>query len=145
MGFIDFVKSAGRKVGLFKESEAAERAEAKEAPPTAEERAARNAAFAAQMVNHVVSLELAVEGLAIEFRGGIATVRGTAPSQADKEKIILAVGNTEGVGGVEDLMEVVSPEPPAVYYTVASGDSLSKISKEHYGVLQLYDGIFEAN
>jgi nucleoid-associated protein YgaU len=49
------------------------------------------------------------------------------------------------VGQVDDQIEVQIPEPPSIYRTVVSGDTLSKISLEVYGVIHLYDGIFEAN
>ena len=38
-----------------------------------------------------------------------------------------------------------APEPEAVFYTVVSGDSLSKIAKAHYGDPMKYPVIFEAN
>jgi nucleoid-associated protein YgaU len=41
------------------------------------------------------------------------------------------------------MLEVVAPQ--AVFYTVQSGDTLSKIAKEHYGDAMKYPVIFEAN
>ena len=38
-----------------------------------------------------------------------------------------------------------APEPEATFYTVQSGDSLSKIAKEYYGDAMKYPEIFEAN
>ncbi len=35
--------------------------------------------------------------------------------------------------------------PKATFYTVQSGDSLSKIAKAHYGDAMKYPAIFEAN
>jgi nucleoid-associated protein YgaU len=47
---------------------------------------------------------------------------------------------------VEDNMTVeVNVEPPAQYYTVVSGDTLSKIAKQYYGNANEYNRIFEAN
>jgi len=145
VGFISFMKDAGKKIGLFAEEAAAERAEAKEAPPTPEQRAERNAKLAEELLGAVDTIGLPTENLSITFRGGVATLTGSVPTQAEREKIVLVIGNVEGVGGVEDQLEVVSPEPPAVYHTVAKGDSLSAISRTHYGVLPLYDMIFDAN
>ena len=54
-------------------------------------------------------------------------------------------------GRRDDRLEVVAPkaeapaEKPAVFYTVKSGDTLSKIAKEQYGDAQKYPAIFEAN
>ena len=66
-------------------------------------------------------------------------------TQADKEKVILAVGNVEGVETVDDRMAVVKTEPEATFYEVQKGDTLSKIAKSHYGDWKLYPQIFEAN
>jgi len=63
----------------------------------------------------------------------VATVQGAAVSQADKEKLILLLGNTRGVARVDDRMEVSVPEPEAKMHTMVSGDSLSKIAKGLYG------------
>ena len=46
---------------------------------------------------------------------------------------------------VEDRLEVTNPEPEARYYTVAKGDTLSKIAKQHYDDANKYPQIFEAN
>ena len=72
-------------------------------------------------------------------------VRGVVESQSEKEKIILALGNVAGIATVVEDIEVTVPEPEAVFYEVKSGDSLSKISKKHYGNAMKYNVIFEAN
>jgi nucleoid-associated protein YgaU len=63
----------------------------------------------------------------------------------EKEKIILAMGNAEGVANVED--EVETPEPAAgpVLYTVVKGDSLWRIAEATLGSGARYTEIFEAN
>ena len=43
------------------------------------------------------------------------------------------------------MMSVDQSEPEATYYTVVSGDTLSKISKAQYGDPNKYMKIFEAN
>ena len=43
------------------------------------------------------------------------------------------------------MMSVDQSEAQAQYYTVKSGDNLSKISKQHYGDPNKYMKIFEAN
>lgn len=75
----------------------------------------------------------------------LATIQGKVKSQADKEKIILAVGNIDHVAKVDDQMTVETPEPESKFYTVKAGDNLSKISKEYYGDPNHYNKIFEAN
>jgi nucleoid-associated protein YgaU len=128
MGLIDFVVSAGQK--LFGGAEAEAQAEAE-----------RGAALAGV----VKKLGFEVEALKIDVKKDLATVFGKTPTQEMREKVILAVGNTAGIAAVDDRLEVVTPEPQAVYYTVKSGDSLSKIAKAQYGDAMKYPVIFEAN
>lgn len=131
MGLIDFVKGAGAKI--FGIESFKEEAEAK--------KRAKEAALVAQ----VKTLGLKVKDLEIGFADSIAAVSGTAPSQEVREKVVLVVGNTEGVAQVDDQLKVEAPEPEGVYYTVKSGDSLSKIAKTQYGDPMKYPVIFEAN
>lgn len=79
--------------------------------------------------------------------GKTARIEGKVPDQATKEKIILAAGNIHGIGEVDDTMKVASKAKveEAVFYTVKSGDSLSKIAKKHYGDAMRYPDIFDAN
>jgi nucleoid-associated protein YgaU len=130
MGIFDFIKGIGRKVEHDEDQPGEE----------LQERMKGNA-----LMRLVMGLGLEVEGLRIDYDDGVATVAGTAPDQATREKVVLAVGNTEGVAQVDDRMTVEAPEPEAVFYTVQSGDSLSKIAKEHYGNAMKYPEIFEAN
>jgi nucleoid-associated protein YgaU len=79
--------------------------------------------------------------------GNTARIEGKVPDQATKEKIILAAGNIHGIGEVDDTMKVASKAKveEAVFYTVKSGDSLSKIAKKLYGDAMRYPDIFDAN
>jgi nucleoid-associated protein YgaU len=100
-----------------------------------------------------------VDNLAIDLNEGTATVRGSAGSQADREKLVLAVGNTPGVAQVDDQLIVSPPsaprsadqstvktaEPPSTLYTVKKGDTLSAIAKAYYKDPGKYPRIFEAN
>ena len=125
MGFLDFVSSVGENLfGGSVESD--------------QERSAK-------LENHVRKLGLEVQQLKIDVDKDGATVSGRVESQAEREKILLAVGNTEGIARVDDQLEVAKDEPEAKYYTVAKGDSLSKIAKEFYGDAMKYPVIFEAN
>ena len=88
---------------------------------------------------------LKVQDLGVRADGDKVTLTGTVASQADREKIVLLVGNTEGTGSVDDQLKVEKPEPEGQYYEVKSGDSLSKIAKQFYGNANKYPVIFEAN
>ncbi len=130
MGLFSFLKNAGSK--LFKKSE-----------PTAEV-AVMEQSKEQTLASEVSRLGIPISGLKIQL-GESITVSGNTATNADREKIILALGNVEGVCVVEDNITVTNPEPEAVFYTVKSGDSLSKISKAQYGDPMKYNAIFEAN
>ena len=138
MGLFSFLKSAGEKLFGTKHEEAA----ADAAPDPAA--AAREARITA-LQNYVNGLGLNVQNLDIDVEGDKVTVYGSVEKQADKEKLILALGNVEGVASVDDRITVTNPEPEADLYTVVSGDSLSKIAKHYYGDPMRYNEIFEAN
>ena len=139
MGLFSFLKEAGQKL-FGKEVKAAEQAAAVD--PAKKSEADRAAATA-----YVSTLGLKITAFTVTFDGAtaIAKVYGVADDQANKEKAILAVGNVEGVAGVDDQMTVSRAEPPAQFYAVVKGDTLSKIAKEFYRNANEYMRIFEAN
>lgn len=147
MGLFSFVKEAGEKLlGLDKDDKQPLPSGAGARPAAADPadlKKLRERRMAAAIVKRVEGLGLGVEGLEVKVSDSTATVGGTAMSQADREKVILAVGNVDGIGEVDDNMETAAPK--ATFYTVQSGDSLSKIAKEHYGDANKYMTIFEAN
>ena len=136
MGLFSFVKNAGAKLfGLDDKKEEAAAADA----------AAANAAKEAKIHDFVRAFDLKIDNFQVICDGDMATLRGEAHSQAEKEKLVLAVGNINGIATVDDQMTVEAPEPEAQFYTVVSGDSLSKIAKKYYGDAMKYPTIFEAN
>jgi nucleoid-associated protein YgaU len=134
MGLIDFVRSAGEK--LFGKGEAA-------AATTKDE--AVLSKRATTLEDHVRELGLAVDDLKIKVDDEIAFVKGKVETQDVREKVVLAIGNVEGIARVDDRLEVTNPEPEARYYTVGKGDTLSKIAKQEYGDANKYAIIFDAN
>ena len=46
-----------------------------------------------------------------------------AYDQATKEKVVLVVGNSNGIATVDDQMTVEHVEPEAQFHTVVSGDT----------------------
>ncbi len=88
---------------------------------------------------------LHVDGLCLQVEGERVKVEGEVESQEVREKVILALGNVQGIAEVEDQLSVKQPEPEAQFYTVQKGDSLSKIAKKFYGDAMKYPVIFEAN
>jgi len=80
----------------------------------------------------------------VSVEDGKVTIKGEAPSQEMREKIILAAGNVEGIETVEDEISAPDAKEP-VFHTVAKGESLWKISEKHLGSGAKYMEIFEAN
>lgn len=143
MGLIQFAKSAGRKLGLFKGDDPEESALAEQQKRDRIEQ--RNRMVGSALAQSVRDHGLEIADLAVSFAAGRAILSGVATSQADREKAVLIVGNTENVEQVDDRLRVERPEPPAIYHTVVEGDTLSEISGKNYGVIRLYDVIFAAN
>jgi len=125
MGLFDFLKDAGKKLEQQEMANESEKAVA--------------------LARQIEVLGLKVTGLQVTFNDGVATVRGTTPTQEEKEKIVLTLGNIQGVARVNDQLTVEKAGAEATFYTVQSGDSLSKIAKRHYGDANKYPMIFEAN
>ena len=143
MGLIDFVKGAGAKI-FGKDEEEVKQQEAK--LPTPEEvKRYHDRRKAARLVREIETYNFKVENLEVKVDDDVATVSGGVYSREDREKIVLVCGNTEGIAQVDDRLEIISSEPEATYYTVTSGDTLSKIAKTHYGDAMKYHQIFEAN
>jgi nucleoid-associated protein YgaU len=132
MGLIDFIKDAGELIfGQTKE------------PPSADVNA--ESAASAALTKSVTDLGIPIENLSIQVKGDVAMVSGTAKSQADREKVVLAVGNIKGIAQVDDQIAVETREAEATFYTVQRGDTLSKIARELYHDASKYPVIFEAN
>ena len=136
MGLFDFFKKAGSSI--FKSSEAKAAEEAAEAE-------AANDRKVNLLKNIVNGIGIDIENLNIELNDDVVTVHGSADNQAEKEKVILALGNVEGIAAVDDRLTVEKEEPTSTFYTVKSGDTLSKIAKSHYRDAMKYMEIFEAN
>jgi len=132
MGLFSFIKGAGKKLFGKKEEEAP--AEVK------------SELKASALIAHVQELGLAFNTLKVAVKEDeTVVVTGEVDQQADSEKIVLALGNVEGVESVDNQMTVAVPAPEARYHTVVEGDWLSKIAKEYYGDAMKYEVIFEAN
>ncbi|MTB53217.1 peptidoglycan-binding protein LysM [Lewinella sp. W8] len=129
MGLFSFLKEKGKQIFGKKEVEAAKEVKLSKVD---------------QLRAEIDRLGIPVSDLRLELCEQVI-VQGTTPTTETAEKLVLALGNVEGVGSVDDQLTVLNPEPQAVFYTVKSGDSLSKIAKAQYGDAMAYNRIFEAN
>jgi len=122
-GVIPFVKAAGRGLGKIFKGKESEEALKKEVDDLG--------------LNKEIDIHV--------DENGKVTVKGEGMTQEMKEKVILAVGNVEGVGEVEDGISVDGDDTPSQFHTVVSGDTLWAVSKKYYGKGGRYKEIFEAN
>lgn len=121
-GMLPFVTNAGKKLGKIFGGKKGEEKLAKE----------------------VDDLGLDREGVDIHVDDdGKVTIKGKAASQEAKEKILLAIGNIDGVAEVND--EAEADGTASQFHTVVKGDTLWAVSKKYYGKGSRYPEIFEAN
>ena len=106
-----------------------------------------NANASEQLKEHISKVGLGNPNVQATVDGDKVTVTGEVGSQEEKEKILLAVGNIEGVGSVDDQITVTgAPTLVAVKFVVVEkGDTLSAISLRVYGDANKYQKIFDAN
>ena len=118
MGLWNFVKGAGKS--LFGGDE--------EATPEV-------------LAEEVADLGIDTSDIEIKVEGEKVTVAGgESLSAEEREKVILAVGNVEGVAEVESDLETET-----VFHTVEKGDTLWAVSEKALGSGARYMEIFEAN
>lgn len=93
------------------------------------------------LTTEVAELGFDTSDLDIKIEGEKVTVTGGANlSEEEREKVILAVGNVEGVAEVESDLETAT-----VFHTVEKGDTLWAVSAKALGSGARYMEIFEAN
>lgn len=122
MGLFDFVKTIGKKL-FDRDAEAAEKIKA-----------------------HIEQDNPGVEGLQVGFEDGVVSLSGEAKSAEALEKAVLMAGNVRGVTSIKaEGLSAPPAEEKVEYYTIVSGDTLSKLAKKYYGNAMDYPRIFEAN
>lgn len=147
MGLFSFVKDAGAAIfgGKDKDDEPAE--------PVVK-------SFANRLRDHDIN----PEGIYFDRKGSVVKVEGTVPDQDTKEKVVIILGNVQGIDTVDDQLQVAqagrttpagtastrgadaTPEDwSADTYTVQPGDTLGGIAKKLYGSASKYMVIFNAN
>jgi nucleoid-associated protein YgaU len=123
MGLFNFSRGKGKTLGA---------AQAAEAPPSKE---------MLEKELDDLGLDRSEVEIEVEPERHRVRIRGRPKDQATREKVILAVGNVEGVAEVED--EADGPEPR--FHTVVAGESLWGIAEATLGEGSRYMEIFEAN
>lgn len=146
MSLLSFIKDAGEKLlhpGSVKESP-----EVQQAGPASADIRAKEDELEQAMRDYIAAQNLPTQGLTLAYdsSSSTVTVSGSVPDQQTREKIVLCCGNVQGVSHVNDQISVTqAEESPSEWYTVQSGDTLSKIAKQFYGDPNKYMLIFESN
>jgi hypothetical protein len=103
MGLIQFAKGVGRRLAVG-DTPLAQSPQAPVAGPGSEP----------QKAGALVRL---VEQLGIQVDGRRVTLTGTTDRQKSCEKVVLLIGNVDGVGQADDQLPVAQPAPEARFYT----------------------------
>ena len=138
MGIFDFVKEAGEKM-LGRDEEA----KATESSEVSQQRI--NELRGQSIAKSISAAGVVVDNLQVSVTDDVAKLNGKVASQEDAEKATLCAGNQHGIAQVDCQLDVENPQQGATFYTVQSGDSLSKIAKAQLGDASKYTIIFEAN
>ncbi len=88
-----------------------------------------------------------IDDLSVGYDDGVVDLGGRAKNMVAVEKAVLMAGNVKDVTDVkvDKITLPVIPPPDVEYYTIVSGDSLSKIAKKFYQNAMDYPKLFEAN
>ncbi len=113
MGLFSFLKEAGEKLMGVGDAHAA--------TPDALKKDVQGSGLDAS------KLDVAVDG-------GTVKVSGSVKTQEEAEKIILSLGNKNGIAQVDTSgLKIEQPATESTMYTVKKGDTLWKIAEDHYG------------
>jgi nucleoid-associated protein YgaU len=113
MSLIDFVKDAGKKIGMGDQQ------------PNSQD-----------LKSELDAHKIGTEQMSVDVQGDKAVLTGTAPNHDALERAVVAVGNVIGISKVETNVKVPTPaggNPQSSTYTVKSGDTLSGIAEQVYG------------
>ncbi len=127
MGFFNFIKTVGEKLGIGDHE-----------PEEKDFKAAFD------------NFQLGTEKVNIQVESGKVILSGEVPDRETLEKVLLIVGNSQGISSVDiDQLKIADTAPVKAsrFYEVKSGDNLWKIAEEVYGKGQGDKNtfIFEAN
>jgi nucleoid-associated protein YgaU len=131
MSMFDFIKSTGKKV--------------------IRRRPGRPARERTKSINkYIHELGLLQNDVEAFVKGDKVVLKGSIDSDKEKDRLICALGNIEGIGHVDCQLKVKHPEWATTperkqFYTVQRGDSLPEIAKSLYGDESKYPIIYEAN
>lgn len=146
MSLLSFIKDAGEK--LLHPVSSRENVQVQSAGQGQTEIQAKEAELQKAILEYIAAQQIPTQDLTVTYDSANATVTvsGRVADQQTREKILLCCGNVQGVAHVNDQLQVSQPtESASQWYTVQSGDTLSKIARQYYGDPNKYMLIFESN
>ncbi|MDB6177764.1 peptidoglycan-binding protein LysM [Paracoccus sp. Z330] len=142
MAIWDFAKNAGKSI--FGKAEAATPSQPAATPeqPAAADDSARKVEA---LKNELRALDLDSSDVHLTLRGDTVKVESRGADRETMEKLVLAVGNIDGIAKVEAEMPEDADKKDPVFHTVQKGETLSAIAAKYLGSANKYPAIFEAN
>ncbi|MFD6620023.1 BON domain-containing protein [Streptomyces albidoflavus] len=87
---------------------------------------------AAQLKERLEELELTHDHFQVSVEGATVVVAGDSATQDQKEKILLALGNVDGVTEVEDRVAAGQEDIASRFLTVRDGETLGEVAARAY-------------
>ncbi|MDT0676438.1 peptidoglycan-binding protein LysM [Autumnicola musiva] len=143
MSVFSFIKESGEKLFGIEKAKAEESNEISDSREAEEQKEDKKAIE--RLKKRFDEAGLKVDNLEIEIEGDTVILSGNAKDQATREKLVLLIGNSEGIAKVDERLQMTKNEQESVFHTVERDDDLKKIAKDHYGDQEKYQFIVEAN
>lgn len=100
---------------------------------------------AAQLKERIEELGLTDDHFRVSVEGATVVVVGDSAMQDQKEKILLALGNVEGVTEVEDRVAAGQEDIAPRFITVRDGETLDDVAARAYGTPDAVNRLLAAN
>lgn len=143
MSLFSFIKDAGIKIKELPETGAHAAAQSKEKGET--DTPKPNPAAAERLKQLLKEYQLEVKGLSLHVDDESISVSGQVKTQELKEKVILALGNVQGIAEVKEELTSGTKAEESFFHTVQPADTLKSISEKAFGDLGKEQLIIDAN
>lgn len=126
-----FIADAGEKIKEIEPSGSHTAAQSREKGET--DARIQNPAAAARLEQILKEYELSVSDLNLEVEKETVIISGKVKDQETREKVILTVGNIQGISKVKEDLVTEKEAQEAVFHTVERADSLETIAEKVLG------------
>lgn len=123
-----FIPDAGTKIKEIEPSGTHTAAQSKEKGET--DAHIQNPAAAARLEEILGDFQLLVSDLELEVEKDCVRLSGKVQDQETREKVILVVGNIQGIARVEENLSVMNSAPESTFHTVERADSLEAVAEK---------------